>query len=766
MAYRNHPDPLPSLALNAIRLVTPDEPIPAVILPFDRDSFHTFLDREAQDVFATRIDDDRMAIIPLTENAELPGPISEILANDNLRLFSSLARVAIFRHLKSIPGGYRITGRRPPTVESAKRKNIIPSGARLPDWLQKRPTLTFQTRILKDSEATDYVVLTCAERFRPVIDINCVELAKAGVPIVGHYVSTWIRSVDPQLDDRLALAGRVTSVDGDLLNLADQGDGPAQIRAEEAFLEPSLRNFKSVVSSLKFDAADASLKAIQQAEGALRQGKQQLKSIQDALSYFARRDIEVARGVPLRFADLVQQGGPQSFPFIETFEKALLSFDPSGSGAMRWPQGGLDRYGPYDRSSFEKKRPRIAVVCEARQRGQISAAIADLLNGVPDAKAAYSDLKPHETGLIGRYKLQKAHVEFFEAGSDSVADYAAASRAALAGAAEQDLNWDLAIVQVRRSWKERPPTDSPYWASKSAFLKRDVPVQALSVEMMAMERFEYACSLANVSLATYAKLGGTPWLLQTRASTDHELVIGLGSHTRKEGRRGAGERVVGITTMFSSQGHYLLDARTGAVPFEDYPEALRSTLTAAIERVRKDEAWRASDAVRLVFHAFIQMRRETTDAVIKAVEDLGLSRVSFAFLHVAEDHPFTVFDCAFQKPKGTFGPPRGQAVELSDHEWLVSLTGREQMNAKFQGMPDPVLLRLHERSTFRDMRTLAKQVSDFGCHSWRTFGNARVPITLQYADEIAKQLAGLELTPGWDSEDASIGRIMRRPWFL
>lgn len=766
MAYRNHPDPLPSLSLNAIRLVTPSELIPAVILPFERDSFHAFLDREAQDVFATRIDDDRMAIIPLTAHADLPGPVTGLAARDHLRLFSSLAREAIFRHLKLIPGGYRITGRRPPTVESAKRKNVIPSAAGLPDWLQKRPTLTFQTRILKGADAIDYVVLTCAERFRPGISLNCTELVTVGVPIVGQYVSTWVRSVDPQIDDRLMLAGRVTSINGELLDLADQGDGPAQVRADEAFLEPSLRNFKLVVGALKFDSAEASLKAIQKAEGALRQGKQQLKSIQETLNYFSRREIEIAHGVRLRFADLVQQGDTQAFPFVETFEKATLSFDPSGSGAMRWAQGGLDRHGPYDRSSFEKKRPRIAVVCEARQRGQISSAIADLLNGTPDAKAPYGDLKPHATGLIGRYKLHKAHIEFFEAASDAVADYIAASRAALAQAAEHDQSWDLAIVQVRRTWKERAPADSPYWASKSAFLKRDVPVQALSVEMMAMERFEYACSLANVSLATYAKLGGIPWLLQTRPSTEHELVIGLGSHTRKDGRRGAGERVVGITTMFSSQGHYLLDARTGAVPFDDYPDALRSTLTMAIERVRKDEAWRASDAVRLVFHAFIQMRRETTEAVIKAVEDLGLSRVSFAFLHIAEEHPFTVFDRAFQKPKGMFGPPRGQAIELSDHEWLVSLTGREQINAQFQGLPDPVLLRLHERSTFRDMRTLAKQVSDFSCHSWRTFSSARVPITLQYADEIAKQLAGLELTPSWDSEDAAVGRIMRRPWFL
>jgi hypothetical protein len=765
MAFRNHPDPLPSVALNAIALVTPPEPLPVVIVPYERDQLHAFLDRNPHDVYATRLDERRMAVVPLTEDAQLPGPLQFIEAQTQIRLFSSLAREAVFRHLKAIPGDYRITRRRPPTVESVKQKNIVPDAAGLPDWMQKRRTLVFETRTLSSNERPDYVALTCAERFRPVIDRNCADLSANNVTLLGRYVSTWAPSQDQQLADQLQLAGRVRGIDGDHLLLDDYGSGPDRVRSEEAFLEPSLRNFRAVVEALKLDSSERSLRLIQQAEGALREGKRQLEDIQKALLWLSRQNLCVAFGVPLKFGDVLAQGSNRVFPFVEVFDKAKLSFDPSGSGIMSWPQGGLDRHGPYDSSSFEKKRPRIAVICEARERGNMSGAIADFLNGVPDAQSR-NGLKPHETGLIGRYKLQRAQVEFFESNSDSSADYTAAAREALAAAAESDQPWDLAIIQVRRQWKERLPGDSPYWAAKAAFLKRDVPVQAFSAEMLDMGQFEYACALANASLASYAKIGGTPWLLQTRPSTDHELLFGLGSHTRKDGRRGAGERVVGITTVFSSQGHYLLDARTGAVAFDDYPAALRTMLVEAIERVRKDEAWRASDAVRLVFHAFIQMRRETADAVMDAVEGLGLSRVSVAFLHVAEDHPFTVFDQAMEKGRGAYGPKRGQAVELSNHEWLVSMTGREQINAQFQGLPDPVLLRLHERSTFRDMRTLAKQVSDFGCHSWRTFGNARVPITLQYADEIAKQLAGLEMTPGWDSGDAAVSRVMRRPWFL
>lgn len=764
MAY-SQPDPTPSLALNAITLVTPAEPLPAAIVPYDRDQLHTLLDRPGHDLFATRLDDQRMAVIPLSENAELPGRIELLDSQQNIRLFSTLAREAVFRHLKSLPGNYRVTRRRPPMVESVKQKNIIPGNAGLPDWLQKRRTLVFDTRTLSAADRPDYVVLTSAERFRPVIDRNCDELAGIGLTLLGRYVSTWQASHDRQLADQLRLAGRVKGIEGDTLLLDDHGDGPERVSLHEAFLEPSQRNFRAVVEALKGGGAERSLKAVQEAEGALRRGKQQFEDAQRTLTWLGKQNLCVAHGVPLEVDHVLVQKSNRPFPFVEVFEKAKLSFDPSGAGTMSWHQGGLDRHGPYDSSSFEKKRPRIAVICEARERGNVSAAIADLLNGLPDVQNKRG-LKPHETGLIGRYKLQRADVQYFESKSDNAADYATAARAALGAAAEADQTWDLAVLQVRRSWKERSPSDSCYWSAKAAFLKRDVPVQALSIETLEMDRFEYACALANASLASYAKLGGTPWLLRSRPSTDHELVFGLGSHTRKEGRHGAGERAVGITTMFSSQGHYLLDARTGSVAFDQYPSALRTLLIEAIERVRREEAWRSSDAVRLVFHAFIQMRRETADAVIEAVEALGLSRVSFAFLHVVEDHPFTMFDQAMETGRGAFGPKRGQAIELSDHEWLLAMTGREQIKANFQGLPDPVLLRLHERSTFRDMRTLAKQVADFGCHSWRTFGNSRVPITLQYADEIAKQLAGLEMTPGWDSEDAAVSRVMRRPWFL
>ncbi len=541
-------------------------------------------------------------------------------------------------------------------------------------------------------------------------------------------------------------------------------------RASISSSNPRARaNFGRVVEALTQGRAERILKSIQEAEADWHTGKKTLDVLHGALGWMSRVGMELADGVPLMFDGLMGEATDRRFPRSSTIWKPKLSFDPQGASETNqsWAQKGLDEIGPYDRQSFAAKHLRIAVVCEATERALTEVMVDHLLKGLPEVRSSGPNpLKPHESGLIGRFRLGTPEVRFFEADDDGAGGYTEASRRALAEATARDERWDLALVQVQRVWRERAYENSPYWASKATFLKRETPVQALSIDLSGLEDLGYASALANMSLAIYAKLGGVPWLLPSRTTTDHELVFGLGSHTVRQGRRGPGERVVGIATLFSGQGHYYLDSRTAAVPFEEYPGALKATIVDAVNRVRAEENWMADDSVRLVFHAFIQMRRETIDAVAAAIVELGLKRATYAFLHVVEDHPFIAFDRASTSGRGAYAPERGQVIELSEREWLISLTGRDQIKGDWQGLPDPILLRLHDLSTFRDMDALTKQASDFAMHSWRTFDPARLPISLGYANEIARQLAGLERTPNWDPEAVEGSRVMRRPWFL
>src|SRR5208337_2668335 len=427
----------PGLALNAIRLAHPEKPISAAVVPFELTQFHAFLDRPNQDVFATRYDETAMAVVPLRHGAELPGPMEELPISDNIRLFATLAREAVFRHLLTLSGSYRVVSRRPPVVETAKHENVIPSSVGLPPWLKKRVILVFQTRIIKHPGEEPYVVLTCGKRLRTVIEADCGQLHDIGVPLLGNYVSTWSNDPDPKVAKRVQFAGQVIANDGVVLTLADHGTGPEELPLKSAFLEPTRANFNAVVQTLMQGRAERVLKQVQEAEEELRAGKANLDAIQSALRYFGRAGLQIAHGVPLQFENLLEEDGQAVFPPAEKFQKPTFSFDPSGSRNDTWTQRQLDATGPYDRATFERKRPRIAVICEARRRGDVAGTVADFLEGLPDVRSR-KGLVPHGTGLLVRFRLQKPQVEFFEAGADNAAAYVEAARNALSAAATQD----------------------------------------------------------------------------------------------------------------------------------------------------------------------------------------------------------------------------------------------------------------------------------------------------------------------------------------
>jgi hypothetical protein len=275
-----------------------------------------------------------------------------------------------------------------------------------------------------------------------------------------------------------------------------------------------------------------------------------------------------------------------------------------------------------------------------------------------------------------------------------------------------------------------------------------------------------------MSLATYAKLGGTPWLLASPQTVAHELVIGLGSHSVSSSRIGARKRFVGITTVFSSDGSYLLTDRTAVVPFEDYSNALYETLKRAITTVRKQDNWRSTDKVRLVFHVFKPLKDTEAEAVEQTVKDLDLDNVTFAFIHIAQSHPYLIFDnnqkgIGYRDPKkGVLGPSRGLHIKLGDRESLVVFSGASELKQASDGMPRPCLLKLHRLSTFKDMTYLARQAFEFAGHSWRMLAPEPFPITIRYSDLIAERLSGLSSVKGWDAEAVKFGQIGKTLWFL
>jgi hypothetical protein len=79
--------------------------------------------------------------------------------------------------------------------------------------------------------------------------------------------------------------------------------------------------------------------------------------------------------------------------------------------------------------------------------------------------------------------------------------------------------------------------------------------------------------------------------------------------------------------------------------------------------------------------------------------------------------------------------------------------------------PTPVLIRVHEHSSYRDLQFIAQQILDFSWASWRSFGPANTPVTIFYSQLIAKMTRELQHVPGW-SPDVLNTHLKSSKWFL
>ena len=720
---------------------------------------------------------DRIASIPLTEGqepigdevlelrcADAPWLVAPLVLEALLKFFHSHKRpVLTYKPLRIVT--------RQASDDLLRRKNL--PGIAIPSWLERRVSYLFDTRTIYPDFKNPRIGLACDVRISKIISANVRQLQGIGFDPVGHYVETLEERDDPRLVLRRRLVGRVAELQGTKLVFDDHLEGVASVESADAFLEPRQEKVVACLKALFGDKADQVIAYADQAAAALQNGQEQLRRTRQLFDFLRDRELQLAPGVSFKIGQLLASDHAESawFPCVEVIAKPDLVFDPSGTRTDTWNQRGLDRHGPYDRRTFSPKAPNVAVVCQDANQGQVEQWAARFLEGMPgvgDGKGGAA----YEKGFVRRYDFQHAKTTTFTAPGADAASYEAACRRALQEAADRNVRWDLALVQTQDAFHLLPSDENPYLASKALFLKRDVPVQAVEIETMGLPQSQLGYVMNNIGLASYAKMRGIPWLLKAQPTVARELVIGLGSHTVQHSRFGTNERLVGITTVFSADGNYLLENRTLAVPYDAYAGALLEAVKRAVEVVRAEQNWKASDAVRLVFHAFKPFRYEQVERLAEVVGSIGHAAVQYAFLHFAESHAYRIFDPA-QKGvraigglKGVFAPQRGLCLHLNDHELLLALVGAREVKKPSDGTPQPVLLRLHEGSTFTDLTYLARQAFSFACHSWRSFFPARLPITIVYSDLIAQQMRSLEGFPGWDTDAMTLGQIGRTPWFL
>ncbi|HPE29933.1 MAG TPA: hypothetical protein PLV61_02000, partial [Parvularculaceae bacterium] len=676
--------------------------------------------------------------------------------------------------LRAFAGKREILRDYPVEVLGSEKRNFI-THPDLPDWVQKRSLLQFTPRTLFSGGGKPVFGLLCDVRVRDLLLASCADLLKLGLTPIGHYVLVDEVPRDMRLAPRSILVGRVRDIADGILRLDDCREGYDEVAAVDARLSADIATFNAVVRQLIPGQAERVLAASKtECASAIHCGPGRLGTLTKTLEFLRGEALEAAPGLSFKFGDFI---GSKSalFPSTEVIKRPALLFNPAGTHSDTWNERGIKNYGPYDQRSFTPKRLNVAVICQARYEGQVEAFVAKFLDGMPEVKTGQrgKETARYADGFLRRFQLERANVRTFTSPDATMAGYKDACLRVLEHAANENAPFDLALVQIEEEFKSLPGATNPYYGTKALLLKNHVAVQSFRLETIEVAAKDLVFTMNQISLASYAKLGGRPWLLNADLTVGHELIIGVGSHYASEGRLGGGKRHVGITTVFSSDGTYHLSERTNAVAYDEYTGALTETLTRTINRVREVDNWRSSDRVRLIFHMFKPARDLEAEAIKNAVAALDLSNVVYAFLHVAPSHPFVIFDLDqkglpqwAQEKKGVLGPSRGVHLKLNDYESLVVFGGASELKQATDGLPRACLLKLHRNSTFRDMTYLARQAFDFTAHSWRIMFPEAFPITIKYSDLIAERLTGLKEIPDWDDDAIRFRDIGRTPWFL
>lgn len=391
--------------------------------------------------------------IPIVKGAEPLGNVQErIDLKNKVGIWSPLLSAAL---LRTFDGQRDIRSAWPVSILGNASRGLL-QHPRLPPWLQRRTALEFDTRSIFLNGGRRLLGLVCATRIRNILDGTCSELLSCGIPLVGRYVQVQIDQTDDRLLPRRKLVGRVRAIEEGTLILDDHAEGFESVAAAEAYLEARREIFDDCVQRILGGDAPSALETAERQANAAHAGPIRKKQIEEAITFLRdKATLEAVPGVKIIVGELLSSDKRAIFPATEIIDRPTLVFDPSGMRKDKWNERGIKANGPYDQRTFSPKKLNVAVICQANHEGQVDRFVAKFMDGMPNVTSGREGVARYGDGFIRRFHLEKPSITFFTSASPSADDYVAASRKALAHAADNGFKWHLALVQIEEEFKSR-----------------------------------------------------------------------------------------------------------------------------------------------------------------------------------------------------------------------------------------------------------------------------------------------------------------------
>ena len=701
--------------------------------------------------------DDYIYISHMEGQAQDIGEKVTINAKDNSRIVSSLIKHLFFRTFRKnypryLPESFypfRIVSRRP---GKDIIRGLIPDD--LKDILGYKEFITIHLREIHEQSDQSVFCFTIEISHRWIFNKSIAELIEEGYNPMGQAVqkSEPIPGLKGVLSPDETLIG-ILKETNDNTAIVETNEGQETHKTDELYLRRSRTNIGSYLSCrLGVRQAKRIFNHIFHQGPERLSPANMLNEIQHIANSIGRLSYRNSQGFSFKI---------DNDPFTPSnrisIEPTSCIFDPTPGCSNEIVFRGLAQHGPYDSGNFDTKTPHILVICLKSTRGSVSSFLGKLVDGIPQSnfyRRGFKDLfRLHSV----TFKIEEADKRAPEAFEEAIV------RALASGEA-----FDLAIVEGDEQVVGLDPNLNPYYRSKAKLMNAGLPVQGIRTATLRDGDGSLQYKLAPLALQLYAKLGGVPWVLPSTQNIDREIIVGIGNRLIRRNPFAGTEqsRIVGLTTFFSGDGQYLLGRQLTDVPYEGYFDELLRSLENSINSLAEEYGWEQGDTVRIIFHIFKPIKDIEAEVVNELVSKYTQFTIRFAFVTISERHPYQIFSNVIENNKPLIvEPKRGTNFLVDDLTCVMQLLGREDRKSKFHKFSDPVQVRIHESSTYQDIVFVCQQIQHFCYMSWRNLNPIHTPVTILYANLIAKLSSNLKRVNGWNP-DVINARFRNKKWFL
>ena len=394
------------------------------------------------------------------------------------------------------------------------------------------------------------------------------------------------------------------------------------------------------------------------------------------------------------------------------------------------PRNGIKRFGPYDASLFTQSQIRCGLIYPLSLKNQRDSLVNGLLNG-------------EGSNFPGFSPWFKARLIFDTSLEKQVSEDPRSIRHTASELASRNCDLVYVIVSGRN--------ENIYQICKSTLLCNGIPCQVVTAPKL-QNPSQRPWILGNIALASYAKIGGTPWVAAD-GTVKNELVMGVSRAQDKNKKY-----VVGFVTLFNQDGDFLLmHSKTPVVEWDEYVNGLEELILDAYHEYRANFGVPSS----LIIHYHKRPGFQEINAIDDSLKQLG-ENVPYALIHLNEFSPFRLFDTSHT----TYVPASGLQVNLSRYRSLLLLDGRENGQRNKVGVPNVWEISMDKRSTisWEEFPRLVQQIHKFSKVNWRGFNARSFPVTINYSKLICDQVLDIGLQ-SWNSIIAH-GKLKEKAWFL